>query len=118
MLIPVRLDGIFDLAHNQVFLEFQTEITGEHWNVDIWRKTKVEIEESIDYMQSLVLQMEKNPKLKDAVLRIKNDLIKQKLYGPNKGKEHYHSKEIYDAVFIENILSAEQLLLIHPKSVK
>ncbi len=69
-------------------------------------------------MQSLVLQMVENPKLKDAVLRIKNDLIKQKLYGPDKRKEHYHSKEIYDAVFIENILSAEQLLLIHPKSVK
>ena len=32
------------------------------------------------------------------------------LYGFDKGKKHYHSKEIYDAVFREDIFTPEQFL--------
>ena len=56
-----------------------------------------------------------NPELKKAVIKIKQDLIDRKLYGLNKGKVHYHSNEIYDAIFVKGILSTEQFLLTYAK---
>lgn len=33
----------------------------------------------------------------------------------DKGRTHYHSQEIYDAVFIEGIRTAEEFLSLHAK---
>ena len=54
--------------------------------------------------------MHENPELKNAVTEIKQNLIIRGLYGFDKGKKHYHSKEIYDAVFNKGILTTEQFL--------
>ena len=114
-MLPVRFEGLLNKENNQLFLGFETMITGERWNVDIWWKTKEEIQNSFSYSRDLVAQMECQPELKSAVLRIKQGLIKNKLYGMDKGRIHYHSKDIYDAVFKENIYSTEQFLFHHPK---
>ena len=54
--------------------------------------------------------MQLHPELKDAVIRIKQELINRKLYGFDKGKVHYHSNEIYEAVFGKGILTENQFL--------
>lgn len=114
-LSPVYFEGRVDAENNRMFLGMETEITGERWNIDIWWKTRAEIETARAYAGELACKMEEQPELREAVIKIKQELMKKKLYGMNKGKVHYHSKDIYDAVFREKLLSAEQFLLVHPK---
>ena len=59
--------------------------------------------------------MQRDPALKTAVLDIKQGLINRNLYGMYKGRTHYHSQEIYDAVFIEGVRTAEEFLSLHAK---
>lgn len=49
--------------------------------------------------------------MQKAILEIKEELSRLRLYGFDKKKKHYHSKEIYDSVLFGNVLSAEQFLL-------
>lgn len=115
MLSPVRFDGFMETDKKLIFLGLETKMTGESWNIDIWWKDKADIEDSMAYACELIKKMEQNPELKKAVIKIKQDLINRKLYGLDKGKVHYHSKEIYDAVFEKGILSTEQFLLAYAK---
>lgn len=108
---PSRFNGELDIENNLAFFGFETGISGERWNVDIWWKDKAEIDDSIAYANDMVHLMKERPELKNAVMRIKRDLIMRGFYGIDKGKKHYHSKEIYDAVFNEGILTTEQFLL-------
>lgn len=110
---PVRFDGIQDVEKKQLFLGFEIDSAGERWNIDIWWKEKVEIENAIEFAGILMQQMEQKPELRVAVMSIKQELISKKLYGLDKAKMHYHSKEIYDAVFNRGILSAEQFMMTH-----
>ena len=82
----------------------------ERWNIDIWWKNQTESDAFTLYTDELMQQMEQRPHLKDAVLEIKQGLIDRKLYGFDKGKKHYHSNEIYDAVFNKGIYTIEQFL--------
>ena len=102
---PTRFDGIHNIDQNSFFLGFELIFAGERWNIDIWWKTKTEIAASTSYADELVSQMEQCPYLKEAILEIKHELINRKLYGFDKGKKHYHSNEIYDAVFPPTLFS-------------
>ena len=110
---PSRFNGELDIENNLAFLGFETGISGERWNVDIWWKDKTQIAASMAYANDIVHLIHKKPELRDAVINIKQELIARGLYGFDKGKKHYHSKEIYDAVFDEGIFTAEQFLAVH-----
>lgn len=98
------------MEKESAFLGFETSISGDRWNIDIWWKSQAETGDAIAYANGIARLMHENPKLKNAVITIKQDLISRRLYGFDKGKKHYHSKEIYDAVFHEGILTTEQFL--------
>ncbi len=106
-----RFNGEINIKNELAFLGFETKISDERWNIDIWWKDKAEIDNSIVYANDIIQLIQNRPELKDAVMKIKHDLIKRGLYGFDKGKKHYHSKEIYDAVFNEGIVTTEQFLL-------
>lgn len=112
---PMHFDGHLDLEKNSAFLGAETGISGKRWNLDIWWKEKAEIEAAIAHAQNMTASMKERPELKNAVMEIKQGLIARKLYGFDKGKRHYHSQEIYEAVFDEGIFTTEQFLLRHPK---
>ncbi len=107
---PIRFDGIHNVDQNSFFLGFELIFAGERWNIDIWWKTKTEIADSTSYADKLLSQMEQCPYLKEAILEIKHELINRKLYGLDKGKKHYHSNEIYDAVFNKGVLSTDEFI--------
>lgn len=110
VLKPIRFDGICNPDKKLFFLGMEVLHEEERWNIDIWWKRESEIADSVSYANDLIAQMQSHPELKDAVIRIKQELIKRKLYGFDKGKVHYHSNEIYDAVFKEGILTEDQFL--------
>ena len=107
---PTRFDGIYNIEQNTYFLGFELIFAEERWNIDIWWKAQSEIAASALYADELVAQMEHYPYLKKAVLEIKHELINRKLYGFDKGKKHYHSNEVYDAVFNKGILSTDEFI--------
>lgn len=108
--VPGHFDGTFHMENESAFLGFETSISGDRWNIDIWWKNQAEINDSIAYANNIARLLHENPTLKNAVITIKQDLISRRLYGFDKGKKHYHSKEIYDAVFHEGILTTERFL--------
>ncbi len=108
---PSHFNGDLDLKKGTAFLGFETDISGDRWNIDIWWKNKAEIDDSIAYAHMVTQLIQEKPELKKAVIKIKQDLIRLGYYGLDKGKKHYHSKEIYNAVFHEGILTTEQFLL-------
>lgn len=115
VLSPIRFNGILKADQNLMFIGLETELSGERWNLDIWWKDKSEIDSAIAYSRELMCKMENNPEYKKALLRIKQELIKCNLYGFDKGKIHYHSNEIYSAVFDKGVRSTEQFLKLYSK---
>lgn len=110
---PSHFNGEINIENELAFLGFETRISDERWNIDIWWKDKVKIDDSIAYAHDIVHLIQERPELKNAVMKIKQDLIIRGFYGFDKGKKHYHSKEIYDAVFNEGILTTEQFLTFY-----
>lgn len=110
-MIPTRFDGFLNVEQGAAFLGFETAIYGERWNIDIWWKHREEIESALLSEDKLVQQLKERPECKKAILEIKEELSRLRLYGFDKKKKHYHSKEIYDSVLFGNVLSAEQFLL-------
>ena len=107
---PSHFNGELNIENELAFLGFETRISGDRWNIDIWWKDKSEIDDSMAYAHNIICQINENPELKNVVIKIKQDLIIRGLYGFDKGKKHYHSKEIYDAVFNQGILTTEHFL--------
>ena len=107
---PIRYDGIFNEKNSTYFIGIETIFEGERWNIDIWWKTRKEIANYIQFCDNLIHQMKKKPHLRDAVFAIKQGLIAKKLYGFDKGRHHYHSNEIYDAVFNRGTLSYDDFI--------
>lgn len=114
-MMPIRFDGHLDMDKKAAFLGVETRISGKRWNLDIWWKERSEIEEALSRARNMAVCMAERPELKRAVMEIKQELIARRLYGFDKGKKHYHSQEIYEAVFEEGILTPDQFLLKHSK---
>ena len=109
---PYRFDGIH--KGNKLFLGCETDVSGERWNVDIWVRSKAEIDSAEEYCGGIVEKVQRHPELKDAIIAIKNALIGRKMYGFDKDpNRHYHSDEIYRAVLEENIRTPEEFLEKH-----
>lgn len=88
------------------FHGFETMITGELWNVDIWFFSKSEIEEAERFCDKVQRCISQNPNCKKAILDIKTALQKENLYGCHA----FSSMDVYRAVLEENILTPQAFL--------
>lgn len=86
------------------FHGFETMITGELWNVDIWFFDKEKIEATVKYCDSIALRT--TPEQKQQIVAIKEELIRRGLYS----FETYRSVDVYRAVTELGITTPEQFL--------
>lgn len=107
---PTRIDGFQDAEKGKFFLGMETMITGERWNIDIWGKTSGEIANALAENRAMKARFEADVQAREAMMRIKNALIGRKMYGFDKGREHFHSPEIYEAVLERGIRTPEAFL--------
>lgn len=107
---PVRIDGFQDASAGKFFLGVETMITGERWNIDIWGKSKAEIADAVRRNRDMKARFDAEPDAREAMLRIKRALIEKKMYGFDKGREHFHSPKIYDAVLEKGVRTIEEFL--------
>ena len=86
------------------FHGFETMITGELWNVDLWffdKETIVEAENFCDNIANNTSQTQK-----DIIVNIKSELIERGLYS----FEQYKSVDVYNAVLKHNVTNVEEFL--------
>lgn len=112
---PIRLEGMVQPEQKRLFYSAETLFRSDRWNVDIWVKTREEIQESLSFCASVLLRVQNNPELKEIILAIKRRLISMQLYGFDKHHaRHYHSMDIYSAVLNEGVRTPEEFLARHP----
>ncbi len=91
------------------FHGFETMITGELWNVDLWFFDKEAIKNAEIYCDEIV---EKTDEIqKKRIVAIKEELIKRGLYS----FEQYKSMDVYKAVVEENVINIEEFLGLYEK---
>lgn len=86
------------------FHGFETMITGELWNVDLWffdKETIAEAEKYCDDIASNTSQIQK-----DIIVNIKIELIERGLYS----FEQYKSVDVYKAVLESNVKDIDEFL--------
>ena len=104
---PVWYEGkeeINDKGKKIWFLGFETMITGDLWNVDLWffdRETIANTEAFYDNITKNATQAQK-----DAVIKIKKCLIAKGLYSDEK----YKSIDVYRAVMEKDVKTIEEFL--------
>lgn len=86
------------------FHGFETMITGELWNIDLWffdRETIADAERYCDDIAQRTSQIQK-----DRIVEIKEELIAQDLYS----FEKYKSLDVYKAVLENDVADVEEFL--------
>lgn len=86
------------------FHGFETMITGQLWNVDIWFFDKAKIEDAVEYCDSIAQRA--TPEQKQQIVAIKEELIRRGLYS----FEAYRSIDVYRAVTELGITTPERFL--------
>lgn len=109
---PDKFDGFTRWGKN---FGFDTYVDGQRFNVDIWWKSDKDMEAALSFAEEVRGKIRLHPEYRESIIAIKKDLISRKLYGFDKGKVHYHSEDIYQAVFDEGITTPEEFLKIHAK---
>lgn len=90
------------------FHGFETEITGELWNIDIWFFDEDQIKIANGYCDGVIRQIKDNPKKKNVIEVIKKDLIELSLYS----YDNYSSVDVYEAVLNRDIKNVEDLIKV------
>lgn len=88
------------------FHGFETTITGELWNVDLWFFDKETIFNAENYCDGIVNHTSQAQK--DVIVSIKRELIARGLYS----FEQYKSMDVYKAVLENHIKNVEEFLLL------
>ena len=88
------------------FHGFETTITGELWNVDLWFFDAETISKAEEYCDNIASNADQAQK--DAIVRIKSELISRGLYS----FEQYRSVDVYKAVLETDVKSADEFLLL------
>lgn len=88
------------------FHGFETTITGELWNVDLWFFDKETICNAEKYCDGITAKTDDNQK--DTIVKIKNELINRGLYS----FEKYKSIDVYKAVVEENVKNLDEFLTL------
>lgn len=91
------------------FHGFETVITGELWNFDIWFFSKSEIEAVEKYCDSIAHNTTLNQK--DTIIEIKKQLIARDLYS----FEKFKSTDVYNAVVNDNIITIDEFLKVYKR---
>lgn len=89
------------------FHGFETMITGELWNIDLWffdRETIADAERYCDDIAQRTSQIQK-----DRIVEIKEELIARDLYS----FEKYKSIDVYKAVLEKGVTDAEEFLVLY-----
>ncbi len=94
------------------FHGFEFYLDNELWNVDIWFLDKSTIEKAEKYCDDISVKISEKEQLRTAIIKIKQDLIKQNLYSFDK----YTSMDVYDAVINKGITNIEDFIRIHKKT--
>lgn len=94
-------------AGNKVWFHgFEFFLDNELWNVDIWFLDKNTIEKAEKYCDDISAKVKENIKLKNAIIDIKQELIKRNLYSFDK----YTSMDVYDAVLNKDIMDIDDFV--------
>lgn len=88
------------------FHGFETTITGELWNVDLWFFDKETISDAEKYCDNI--SNNTNQTQKDIIVSIKSELISRGLYS----FEQYKSIDVYKAVLETNVKNVNEFLLL------
>ena len=86
------------------FHGFETMITGELWNIDLWFFDKETIHNAIRYCDNITQNA--NEIQKERIIQIKEDLIARDLYS----FEKYKSIDVYKAVLERDVADVEEFL--------
>jgi len=89
------------------FHGFETEITGEVWNFDLWFFDDKEILKAQNYYKDINEKTSKNPVLKEIVIEIKQELIKRGQYEYGQ----YTSIDVYKAVFEHGVKTIDDFFI-------
>ena len=89
------------------FHGFETMITGELWNIDLWFFDKETIENTEKYCDDIVQRTSQIQK--DRIIQIKEELIARNLYS----FEKYKSLDVYKAVLENDVEDVEGFLKLH-----
>lgn len=87
------------------FHGFDAEIDGERWNFDIWFFDAETIEKAERYCDRVASLAAAQPHARDAILRMKQELLSEGLYG----FEQYSSMDVYRAVLKLGITDTQTL---------
>ena len=93
------------------FHGFEAVVDGELWNFDLWFFDPETIQKAEAYCDRIAEQARGNPGSREAIMRIKQELIERDLYG----FEKYASMDVYRAVLEQNIQSTDELLINYVK---
>lgn len=98
---------------NKVWFQgFEFYLDDALWNVDIWFLDKDEIEKAEKYCNGIKEKIQGKEQLKNAVISIKQDLIKRDVYSFDK----YTSMDVYDAVINKGIINTDDFIERYKKS--
>ena len=86
------------------FHGFETRITGELWNVDLWFFDRETISQAEQYCDDIARRMTQVQK--DVTVHIKQELIKREFYS----FEKYKSIDVYSAVLDKGVTSIDEFL--------
>ena len=86
------------------FHGFETNITGELWNIDLWFLDKDTIESAEKYCDEIAEKATGSQK--EQIVKIKQELIARKLYSFDK----FTSMDVYSAVINNGISSIDEFL--------
>lgn len=88
------------------FHGYEFYLNGELWNIDIWFLDPVTIKNAESYCDDIYRRTHENNFLRDAIIRLKQDLINKNLYS----FEKYTSIDVYDAVLNKGITNTDDFL--------
>ena len=88
------------------FHGFETTITGELWNVDLWFFDKETIDNAEKYCDNIMAKT--SQRQKDIIVNIKQDLIARGLYS----FEQYKSMDVYKTVIENGVTNVDEFLAL------
>ena len=88
------------------FHGFETMITGEMWNIDLWFFDKETISNAERYCDDITQNTSQTQK--DIIINIKNELILRGLYS----FEQYKSIDVYKAVLENGVKNIDEFLIL------
>ena len=93
------------------FHGFEAVIDGELWNFDLWFFDEETIAKAESYCDRVAEMSRNQPGSRDAILAIKQELLRRNLYG----FEKYASMDVYRAVLEQGIRDPDEFLKTYEK---